>query len=392
VTDGSAANTGGKPGASTLRRPQGEGGVQNSVRFDACVDALMNGCVDAFVQIFTLSHRPPVMVDELARTTFSLPDEALGWVQERLVVAELARRRGDFVDVVRERHELAQYFEHHGDMAEAVRHHQAALAAASDSLDRALEGDAHESIALLYERLGQLAEAAAHHETRARLAEVITSDVDVKRRAAQHLVRVSMQQGESAVREQRYEDAVAFYDKAVDAAKSAGDAESEAKAYSALGNVTVLRGDMRKALEYQQRFLVVAREAHDGHGESMAALEVAKLQDTLGSSSEAVESLKMALEVAEQNNDLHALNEACKQLGTTYRNMGQNMKAVHYFKEHFRVSRDIGDLETIESARILLGFALGEHHFTHAGNRRGFLAVVCDDLEAQLAWMADGEL
>ena len=201
-----------------------------------------------------------------------------------------------------------------------------------------------------------------------------------------------MQQGEAAVAAQRFDDATALYDKAVDAAKSAGDGEAEAKAYSALGNVTVLKGDMRKALEYQQRFLVVAREANDGHGESVAALEVAKLQDELGSASDAVESLKTALEVAEANGDIHALNEACKQLGNTYRNMGENMKAVHYYQQHFKVSRDVGDLPTVENARILLGFALGDHHFAHAGNRQGFLSVVCDDLAGQLAWMADGEL
>jgi tetratricopeptide (TPR) repeat protein len=374
--------------ASTTGR---HGGVKTSVRFDVCIDALMNGCVDAFVQVFTLAHRPPVLVDELARTTFSIPDDALPWVEERLVVAEVARRRSDFRAVVHERAELAQYFEQHGDTAEAVRQYQAGLAAASESLDRALEGEAHECLALLYERLDRLAESTVHHETRARLGDV-SGDAEVKQRAGHHLVRVYMAQGERAVKESRYEDATTFFDKAVDAAKSAGDGEAEAKAYSALGNVTVLKGDMRKALEYQQRFLVVARSAHDGHGESLAALEVAKLQDSLGHSSEAIESLKTALSVAEQNSDLSALNEACKQLGTTYRNMGQNMKAVHYYKEHFRVSRDIGERETIESARISLGFAMGEHHFTHAGNRRGFLAVVCNDLAGQLAWMADGEL
>merc|ERR1711991_900554 len=192
----------------------------------------------------------------------------------------------------------------------------------------------------------------------------------------------------------KFDEAIALFDKAVDAAKSAGDGEAEAKAYSALGNVTVLKGDMKKALEYQQRFLIVAREANDGHGESMAALEVAKLQDTLGSANEAVDSLKRALEVADQNDDIEALNEACRQLGMTYRNMGENMKAVNYFQQHFKVSRDIGNQDTVDNSRILLGFALGEHHFTNACNRRGFLAMACDEreLESLLGWMATGEL
>lgn len=350
----------------------------------------MNGCVDAFINTFRLSHRDPVCVDELARTTFSIGDDALPWVQERLVVTEMARRRSEFRTVLHERIELAQYFEQHGDSAEAVSQHQAALQAATESLDREIEGEAHENIALLFERLKRLAEATTHHETRARLGE-LCDDAEARQRSCQHLIRVYMQQGEQSVLDGKYDEALQFYDKAVVVAKKGGDPEAEAKAYSSLGSVTVLRGDMRKALEYQQRFLVVAREAHDGHGESVAALEVAKLQDSLGNSAEAVESLKTALEVAEHNNDLNAINEACRQLGNTYRNVGQNMKSVHYYKEHFRVSRDIGELSTIENSRILLGFALGEHHFTHAGNRQGFLTVVVDDdLAPQLAWMSDG--
>ena len=367
------------------------GGTANTTKFDVCIDALMHGCVNAFVQVYTLSHRDPVCVDELAQTMFAIPDETLPWVLEQLTEAELKRRHSDFRGVLQHNESLATYFEERGDTAQAMQQQLLALQSCTESLDNTLEGEAHENIAGLYERLNMLPEALLHHETRLKLAE-IGGDLGTKDRAARNLIRLYMSRGDKALADGQLDDAKLFFENAVEASKGCGDPASEARAYSALGNITVLMGDMRKALEYQRRYLVVARESGDGHGESAASLEVAKLQDRLGNASEAITSLKEALAVAEETNDLHAINEACKHLGETYKNDDQNVKAVHYFQEHFRVSRDMGEAATADSARIQLGFALGDHHFGHAGNRRGYLNMVCDDLAAQLEWMGSGTL
>jgi tetratricopeptide (TPR) repeat protein len=367
------------------------GATANSTKFDVCIDALMKGCVNSFVQVYTLSHREPVCVDELAQTMFSIPDETLPWVLDQLTEAEMKRRHSDFRGVLDHNMSLATYFEERGDKAQAMHQQQLALQSCTESLDNGLEGEAHENIAGLYERLTMLPEALLHHETRLKLAE-ISGDAATKDRAARNNIRLYMGRGEKSLADGHLEEAKQFFEHAVEASRGCGESASEARAYSALGNITVLMGDIRKALEYQRRYLVVSREAKDGHGESRAALEVAKLQDKLGNAAEAISSLKEALAVAEETNDLLAINEACKHLGETYKNDDQNMKAVHYFQEHFRVSRDIGEAATADSARIQLGFALGHHHFEHAGNRRGYLNMVCDDLAAQLEWMGSGTL
>ena len=363
----------------------------NTAKFDVCIDALMNGCVNAFTQLYTLSHRPPLCVDELAQTMFSVPDETLPWVLERLTAAEMKRRHSDYRGVLYEHTELAAYFEKHGDKEQAISQLSQALQACVDSLDHELEGEAHEAIALLFERLGVLVEATTHHETRLKLAE-ISSKPEVRQRAAKNLIRVFNARGNALLAEQKHLEAKAFFEKAVACAKNCGDTAAEAKAYASLGSVTVLIGDLNKALEYNQRFLLVSREAKDGHGEAAAALEVAKLQGSLGHSADAINSLKDALAIAEAANDLDGINSACRQLADTYKADGNNVSAVHYFREHFKVSRDIGDARAIENARISLGFAMGDHHFTHAGNRRGFLNLVVEDLPALLEWMGTGAM
>lgn len=370
-------------------------GGAHSVAFDVCVQSLMSGCVNSFVSIFTLSHRPPVCVDELAQVMFSVPDDRLPWCLERLMSAELQRRRSQFRAVLDEHYQLADYFESCGDKQLAIRHHLHALQHASESSDAALEIEAHSRAASMYERQKMLGEATVHYETRLRLCE-LTGDAAARSEASRPLIKVLLARGHDAMKEQQFESAKQLFEVAVNAAKAVGDVAGEADAYAALGNVTVVLGDMRKALDYQRRFLVVARESKNTVAESAASLEVAKLQDALGQSTEAIESLKSALCVAEEANDLRSINEACRLLGEAYRRQPNGLtKAVHYLREHFRASRDLGDTAILESARISLGMALGEHHFaasSGAASSSGFLGVCVDDLPTLLEWLGAGEM
>lgn len=351
----------------------------------------MKGCVNAFSQLFVLSHRDPICVDELAQVMFSIPDNRLPWVQEYLVSVELKRRKSDFRGACEDSLKLAAYFEEFKDTEQALKHLQQALHHAQESLDRALEGEAHEALALFYERRGSTAEALAHHETRYKLSEV-TADPATKHSACQHLGRVYQQQGEAFQAIGDLSEARAHFEKAVTVAKTINDSAAEAKAYSSLGNVTVLLGDLQKGLDYQKRFLAVSREARCPTDESHASLKVAELQERAGNWKDAVASLKNALSLAEQTNDLPAICASCRQLGQTYKLMGDSVKSVHYFREGFRVARDIGDPAVVDAARVAIGFALGEHYFATAGGDTGFIGVVVGDLKAQLEWMSTGVL
>jgi tetratricopeptide (TPR) repeat protein len=378
-------------GGSLVGTVASSNGTKTSAKFDVSIDTLMKGCVNAFVQIFALSHRDPVCVDELAQTYFSIPDSRLHWIQEYLMSVELKRRKSDFRGALDDSLKLAQYFEEVRDFEQAAKHHRIALTHCADSLNRQLEGEAHEAFGFFLERRKNIAEAILHHETRLRLAEV-SGDTQAKAVACRNLVRVYLLRGEEHQATQQMSDAKQQFEKAVTVAKSCGDAASEAQAYSALGNITVLLGDLQKALDYQKRFLVVSREAKSVHGESAASLKVAQLQEQLGQTSDAIASLKAALTLAEQSDDLRSICEACHQLGKTYKTSGESMKSVHYFREAFRVARDIGDAQLVNTSRVALGFALGEHYFASASGNKGFVSVVCNDMPAQLEWLGGGVL
>ena len=372
---------------------------------------------------------------------FSIPDDRLPWVMDRLTSAELMRRQSsDFRSVIAEHNELSQYFERHGDKQGAVDQLLRALQAAEDSLDPALEGEAHQTLAFCYERFGLLAESLRHHEIRMKLAEMssaasadgrssgngdhgiapenvkdaasknlihiydaIGSDFlsqadEIKNRGSNPQLHLQAKSQERRNDEESYRAALdqarSYFVKAVDVAKNlAGNNtngnETLAKCYKKLGHVTVLIGDLSKALEYNQRFLQAARGCDTSEGkrlraivcrrdgatgeaniESRAALEVAKVQRALGHNNEAISSLKEALNVAQRSRDLWGVNRACRHLAETYRSDGQNIPAAHYFRESFKVSQELRQLEWAtekdSSVKALLdrGKSVKEQHNT----------------------------
>jgi tetratricopeptide (TPR) repeat protein len=369
-------------------------GAAPSVKFNVCVEALVNGCVQTFSQLFTLAHRDPVCVDELSQIMFAIPDGALPWLLDRLSAAELLRRQRAFRSVFTVLSEVSAYFERNGDKDEAARHLHHALDATAESLDVALHGDALDATAALHERLGQYTDSLKFYEQRYRLCDTSPTAAGpalaLRNRAAQNIIRLSNLRGGAALQHQRYDEARAFYERSVTVARQVDDTDAEAAAYSALGEVNVVVGDLKKALEYQQRFLALSRLRRDGKGESSAALSVAQLQRSLGDTDASISSFRKALEAADAAQDLNALCSATRQVAEAYRAAGERMLTAHYLQQHFRVARELGVPETVESARVALGFALATHHLENAASRTGFLAMLHQDMPALLTWLGEG--
>ena len=64
-----------------------------------CVDILMRGCVNSFIDLYRLSHREPVCIDQLAGEMFSVSKDKLPWIAEILAEAEESKRKSKFSDV-----------------------------------------------------------------------------------------------------------------------------------------------------------------------------------------------------------------------------------------------------------------------------------------------------
>jgi len=375
---------------AALQKLSAEGLTSGSLQQRLCVHVLMRGCVHTFVELYKLSHRPPVCVNQLAEQLFNIPDDDLPMIADVLAEAEEARRQSKFQEVYDKYIEIADYFEAVGDKEAAIHFHDLGLKCARASSDKDLECTAHEKLGQAHERLSDLEKATISHETCLRLAEA-SRNVQRKHDSNGNLIRVYMARAAALEQEGEFEKARDFYEKTVHTANSNNDQEAEAEAYHSIGRINTLLGDLSRALEFQKRFLLVSKQRKSAHNEGRAARECASLQAKLEQHEDAEQSLQRALDIAVEQEDLHGIAVSCQQLGHLFNSLGKYQQARHYFKDNFRVAKLLRDPAMIEEARIKLGLAEGNLQWQAAGGT-GFVDLVASDLPAILKWKSNGAL
>ncbi|KAK7194531.1 hypothetical protein NESM_000370300 [Novymonas esmeraldas] len=366
------------------------GAERDSVAFRLCCEALAEGCAQTYMHLFELAHRDPVCVDALSHKFFAVADDRLGWVQQQLSAVEVLRRQSEFTQVLFHCEQLTKYFEHEGDYAEALWHHERALQYMMESLDRTLEQRARMSFATFQERQGHVEEAAALYTAMHRLAAALRDEAAVQE-ASRSLVRVHHVLGE-AVRFTDPAAAARHFAAAAEAAERGQCAADEGAAYSALGDLSEARGDLPLALRYQRNYRAVAQRSELKAQECHATLRVADLEERLGLKLAASTTLQEALQMAKDLGAPRQLCTATMQLGEAYRSRDQEDQALQCFEESFAAAMETGDQELIDTVRIAMGFARGDYYLTHAFKGEGYLRLVCTSIRDQLAWMSGGTL
>lgn len=363
---------------------------RDSKRFHLCMEALSQGCVETYIHLYGIFHRPPVCVDELSQTFFTIPEERMAWVQECMCSIELLRRQSEFRAVFEKCQELAQYFEEVRDVEEATWHYEAALRYAMEALEHDLIRDVRYAFAQFYERTGRLRQACDMYGSIYDGARAL-GKADVAKATCVELVRVFQLLGDE-VRESDSRLGKRYYERSVRFAKQSESGLQEALAYAALGSMNEQLNDLHEALHYHTEWSNVAKREGMGADECRAELKKASLQERLHRNQEAMTSLDRAFTLAKEMDDDSKVCRAMMQLGEVYRSEGRSEEAMTCFKESFAAARRAGDQGLTDSSRVAMGFAIGEFYFTHAGNNRGYLPIVCEDIEAQLHWMSKGEL
>merc|ERR1719188_2053340 len=115
-----------------------------------CIDLLMVGCVQSFVDFFYITHRKSVPNEnplEQETKDVAIPEETLIFLKETLETAESARRSKNYQHCFESYNVLAEYFEKVPDLKSAMYFYQRCA-------DVATEVDARESIAKANLNLG----------------------------------------------------------------------------------------------------------------------------------------------------------------------------------------------------------------------------------------------
>lgn len=353
------------------------GGAQPPVndKQSLCIDTLVNGYVNSFVDFFYLTHRSEA--ESAARAP--IPEKQLGEIKHHLTVAEKAHRRGDSEKVLSALDKLASYFQETADYKTSIYFYERCLDIAESMDDLAQQGNANLNLGLTHDAMGDTATAIKFHERHLQLA--IELENETRLQAANHqLVEAYRRNAEEQERKNDNEGAIALYKKCLTAASDANDLRSEGLATYRLGVACGASGDKDASIQYHQRYLEICKRIGDQLGEGAACAALAHSFKDLGDIKLAVRYLEKYLDIATRNKQSIAQAEACAALGQIYSQQQDHERAVTYFEKTFEIARSVGDRKLVDSARINLGMARGNMAM---GN---YMGVVTENLPALLKW------
>lgn len=363
------------PGPGDMNGPN-QANVPDSVsdKQSLCVNILVNGYVNSFVDFFYLTHR----ADDDAKKA-SLTEERMSFIKDNLTIAEKAHRRGDSNKVLSAYDSLAKFFQENADYKTAIYFFEKTLDISESMDDLPRQGNANLNLGLTHDYMGDTSTAIKFHERHLQLA-IETEDKKRLQQANKELVQSYRRYAEEFEKKGDNEKAVVLYKKCLTAAVDARDLRSEGMATYRLGVACGAIDDKTASIEYHQRYLEICKKIGDQLGEGAACAALAHSFKDVGDTNLAIRYLEKYLDIATRNKQEVAKAEACAALGSIFSEIGDHERAVTYFEKTFEIAKGVGDRKLTDSARINLGMARGNMHMFN------YMDVVNDNLPALLKW------
>jgi len=349
-----------------------------------CIDLLMVGCVQSYVDFFYITHRKSPQseahaADAEPKEDVKIPEETLVYLKETLEAAETGRRGGNHQLCFENYNSLADYFKKVPDLKSAMYFYQRCADVASEVAARESISKAFLNLGTCQEQSGDWQKAMQFHEKALQIATSAES-MPLQIKAASCLTRVYQVLAENCEKEGRDSEASQLYERCKDCAQLSKDANLEGTAYHKLGLSKYKTGHYEQAIQLQQQYLDICRMQDDRVGESAARGALAHAYEATGSAQEAIKQLENLLHVASKAGELQAQANACLNLGVLYNGRGDHEKSVELLEQHFDLARLIGDRKLIDSARVVLGMVRGN------GKLKTYIDLVNHDLEKLLKW------
>lgn len=346
-----------------------------------CIDILVAGHVNSFVDFFYLTHRAEEEVSNHSSASHPppIPDSKLGPIKSHLTSAERAHRRGDSEQVYESYEALAHDFHATQDYKTSIYFYEKCLDLAESMEDLAQQCNSNLNLGLTHDAMGDTAAAIRFHEKHKEIASAMGAQSRIQT-ANQQLVEAYRRYAEEHERKDDNATAVLLYKRCLAAAQESNDLRSEGLATYRLGVACAAMGDKNDSIEYQQKYLHICKRIGDQLGEGAACAALAHSFKEMGQTDLAVSYLEKYQSIAQRNKQSVAQAEACAALGSIHSASGDHHLAVNYFEKTFDIARTVGDRKLIDSARINLGMARGNMSMSK------YMGVVKDNLPALLNW------
>eukprot|EP00761_Pharyngomonas_kirbyi_P000477 gb/GECH01000477.1/.p1 GENE.gb/GECH01000477.1/~~gb/GECH01000477.1/.p1 ORF type:complete len:481 (+),score=118.41 gb/GECH01000477.1/:1-1443(+) len=328
--------------------------------YQLCVETLEEGFIDSFIELFTLSHREPVLIDPVAEEYFSIPPTKLKSIKRHLVQAERARHDLKFEEGSQAYQWLADYFEENDDKETSLFFHQKNLEHVQMSSDSQLEAEAYESMAFAYERLGEMTRAIDFLEKKLYLAENDSESPHVKKEAEKKLMGVYMKFAENLRQQGEIKKSMLFYDKCVDQARSCEDSKTEGEVSHKQAEIHQMLGDTHKAIESEMQYLGAAERSDNQKGVISAYMSLADHYEHLNDNPKATQYLERCMEMAEKETDEQdTVRQVCERLGVMYDKMKDYENSVKFLERSYELEKAYGGSDDVNRIGVQLGMARG---------------------------------
>jgi len=150
---------------------------------------------------------------------------------------------------------------------------------------------------------------------------------------------------------------------ALKAARTAGDAKTEAKVLNQIGKVYYGISDYRTALHYMNQALTIYRQIGARGSEAFTLNRIGVQYVSLGEMQKAAEYYEQALPIFREVGDRKGEGGVLNNMGTVYSALGEMQKALEFYGEALPISREAGDQVGEAEALANMGMAesdLGE--------------------------------
>mmetsp|Transcript_12791 Transcript_12791/g.31098 ORF Transcript_12791/g.31098 Transcript_12791/m.31098 type:complete len:352 (-) Transcript_12791:800-1855(-) len=289
-----------------------------------CIDLLVEGCVDSFVDLLKITQAEPVSEEgeESAASSSDGGKKPAGtkqatdivFLKESLERAESNRRSKNYNLSVEGYQNLAEYFDQLGSTSSSRYFYQRCIAVAQEAGQSDAIAKANLNLGMCEEKLGHWEAAMSYHETALELStEANVLPLVVK--AAFHLCQVYKVLAEKFLKgNPSPEDIRAssdLFEKCVACAKLAKDNKLEGQNCHQLGKVKILSGEYEESIRLQKQYLDICSKQGDRAGEANARAALAQAYEALGNAGEAILQLELLLTVAAEAGEVESQAQAC---------------------------------------------------------------------------------
>jgi tetratricopeptide (TPR) repeat protein len=224
-----------------------------------------------------------------------------------------------------------------------------------DELKTISDASVNEKIAGLYHNLGYLAQEQRHFDEAVayyQKALQIREDVGDFYNAATDYLEL----GVMAQKQRYFDEAVAYYQKSLKIFKGAGDLHSAASAYHNLGVVAQEQRHFDKALTYYQKALQIYENTGAFYENTGAFYDAAREYHHLGMVAqeqkhfdEAVTYYKKALQIYKNARDLYSVADEYHQLGMLAQHQRRFDDAIAFYQKAFEIRQQFQDWRKVSS-------------------------------------------